>query len=244
MKRRIALTLIVTAAVLATGCGERPAPAAEQTPARDGWVMPPIIDAVEAGRGDLGVSGQASPLGRVVVSGPGGQAYAAGADEDGRFELRIPRPAHDALFVVEARVGQLGYPAPYRLLVAADPAGPIALLTVGAPTRRLDPAGAGVDAIDSDGRATFVSGRAAPGADIEVEVGGVRTVTATPDGRWSLAAPGNGSSPVRVGGVELAPPGGEAAADGVLERAGAGWRFSWSIPGGARQTTWFPGEAS
>ncbi len=237
MKRPIAPALIVAAALVAGGCGQRPAPTTSDAPVDTGWVMPPVIDAVASVGSTLSLSGRAAPLGRVVISGPGGQAYAVGADQAGRFDLRIPRPTRDTLFTVEARAGQLGYPAPYRLLVAADPAGPIGLLSVGAATHRLDAAGP-LDAMDSDGEAVLLSGRAAPGAPVDVEVGGPRPVQTGPDGRWTLALPGAGS--VRVGSVVYALPAGQAAGEGLLERAGAGWRISWSTPAGGRQTTWFP----
>lgn len=238
MKRPIAKTLIIVAALVASGCGQPISPTATDAPAQDGWVMSPTIDAVTSLGSSLSISGQAAPLGRVVISGPGGQAYAVGADDQGRFDLRVPRPGRDTLFLVEARAGQLSYPAPYRLLLAAEPSGPVGLLSLGAPTRRLDPGG-GLDAHDSDGTAAFLSGRATPGVAVAVVAGEARMVTAGPDGRWAVALPDAGLGLVSVGALSYAPPVGPAP-DGSLERSGAGWRISWSGPGGARQTTWFP----
>lgn len=238
MKRPIASTLILAAALLAGACGEQAAPKAADAPVEGGWVMPPIVDAVTAAGGDLRLQGRAGPLGRVVISGPGGRAYAAAADVEGRFDLPIPRPVKDTVFVVEARSGQLSYPAAYRLLVSAAPNGPMGLLSIGAPTRRLDP-GQGLDAVDSDGTAVFLSGRAAPDAMVQIDLGGPRTATTDAQGRWTLAASGSGGA-VRVGDQTYAAPTGPGAVDGVLERAGAGWRITWASPGGARQTTWFP----
>ncbi|WGM31232.1 hypothetical protein [Brevundimonas sp. NIBR11] len=242
MKRRIASTL--TAALSLVGvlvlcaCGEQAQPATE-TAQESGWVMPPQVDAVAATGRELIVRGQAAPLGRVVVSGAGDLAYAVGADDEGRFELRVPRPAQDTLFRVEARMGQAGFPAPYRLLISANPRAPIALLTIGAPTRRLDGAG-GLDAVDTDGRAAFVSGRAPAGSDVVIDGSAQRRATADAAGRWRLAGSGDGTTPLKIGGRTYAPqPGGASAAD-VLERAGAGWRIAWSSPGGGEQTTWFP----
>ena len=238
MKRRIASTVAAAAGLLAAGCGSPEQPEAEATP-EISWVMPPEIDAVAASGRELVVRGQASPLGRVVVSGAGDLAYAVGADAEGRFELRVPRPVQDTLFQVEARVGQEGFPAPYRLLVGADPQAPIALLAIGAPTQRLDP-GPGLDAVDSDGRAAFVSGRAAPRAQVLIEGEGARTVSTDDAGRWRLAGAGAGGTPIRIGGVTYRPAPGAAAAPGMLERAGEGWRIDWTSPGGGRQSTWFP----
>ena len=245
MKRRIASTLPVALAgaalLAAAGCGQQAQPEAEATP-ETSWVMSPDIDEVVSSGRELIVRGQASPLGRVVVSGAGDLAYAVGADAEGRFELRVPRPAQDTLFQVEARVGQEGFPAPYRLLIGADSRAPIALLAIGAPTQRLD-GGPGLDAVDTDGTAALVSGRAAPEAEVVVEGSVQRTVTADKAGRWRLAGLGDGAAPIRVSTVAYSPAPGGAAAPDTLERAGDGWRIAWSSPGGGRQSTWFPDRA-
>lgn len=238
MKRPIASTLAVLAAMAGSACSDQTAPAAETTQ-ESGWVMPPEIDGVASSGGELIVRGQASPLGRVVVSGAGDLAYAVGADAEGRFELRVPRPAHDMLFLVEARVGQAGFPAPYRLLIGADPSSPIALLAIGAPTQRLD-AGSGLDAVDTDGRAAFVSGRAPSGTEVVIAGDVQRTVRADAQGRWRLAGSGDGSSRITVDGTAYAPAPGGAATPDTLRRSGAGWSIAWSSPGGGRQSTWFP----
>ncbi len=234
--------MAVLAALTVSACGQQAQPAAETTQ-ESGWVMPPEIDAVAASGRELIVRGQASPLGRVVVSGAGDLAYAVGADAEGRFELRVPRPAHDTLFLVEARVGQAGFPAPYRLLIGADPSAPIALLAIGAPTQRLD-AGAGLDAVDTDGRAAFVSGRAAPGSAVVIEGSVQRTVTADEHWRWRLAGSGDGTTPITVDGTAYAPVPGAVATPDTLQRTGAGWNIAWSSPGGGRQSTWFPDHAA
>ena len=238
MKRPIASILAATVGLIVSACGEQALPATEATQ-ETGWVMPPEIDEVASTGRELIVRGQASPLGRVVVSGAGDLAYAVGADAEGRFELRVPRPAHDTLFLVEARAGQAGFPAPYRLLIGADPSAPIALLAIGAPTQRLD-AGPGLDAVDTDGRAAFVSGRATAGAEVVIEGSVQRRVMADEDGRWRLAGSGDGSTPITIDGRAYAPDPGGAATPGALLRTGAGWSITWSSPGGGRQSTWFP----
>lgn len=242
MKRPIASRLAaILAPALALGvaaCGQ-PAPPAEEAAPISGWIMPPAIDAVAASGADLMISGHAAPQGRVVVSGAGGLAYAAGADAEGRFELRVPRPAQDTLFVVEARAGEIGLPAPYRLLIGSDPQAPIALLAIGAPTRRLDPAPS-LDAVDSDGRAAFLSGRAPSGRAVVVGGAADRPVVADAEGRWRLTGVGDGAADVVVDGARYSPLPIGGGPPGVLERAGTGWRIVWVSPGGGRQTTWFP----
>jgi len=246
MKRRIfagGMLALVTGAVAACSAPER---AAAPEPARAaGWVTPPMIDAVERGPNSLIVRGRAAPQGRVVLRGVGETAYAAGADDQGRVELRIQPPTVDTLFVVETRNGQDAAPAPYRMLASRDPAGPIALLAAGAPTRRLDRAGA-LDVIDSDGRALLASGRAQPGTAVSVSVGsGAATqVLAGEDGRWSLmlAAPGGAAADVTVAGRLYRYPGpGTATSEGLtLEPVESGWRASWGLSPASRQSSWFP----
>lgn len=238
MKRPIASTLGLVAVLSLSACGQPTLPA-EKAAHETGWIMPPVVDAVAASGRELVVTGQAAPLGRVVVMAGSDLAYAVGADAEGRFSLRVPRPAQDTLFTVEARLGQVGYPAPYRLLIGASPDAPIALLAPGAPTRRLDP-GPALDAVDSDGRAAFLSGRAEPGRSVLVRGLAERTAVADGQGRWRMAGAGDGSLQITVDGVAYSPmPVGAQAADG-LERAGNGWRIAWTSPGGGRQSTWFP----
>lgn len=242
MKRPIALGLTVVAMSAVSACGDRPAPEARTDPVPDTWVTPPQIDTVTGTGSGLSVRGSAAPLGRVVVAQQGGQAYAVAADAEGRFELRIPRPRQDTLYVVEARAGQLSYPAPYRLLVAGDPAGPSALLSIGAPTVRLDP-GPSLDAVDSDGRAAVLSGRAPPESVVEVAAGPGPALGVVSNGRWNVTVAGGVVEPLEVDGIGYTPPSGMPSADGVLVRAGRGWQIRWEGAGGARQSTWFPDRA-
>lgn len=238
MKRPIASTLGFMALLALSACGEATLPAEEEAQ-ETGWVMPPVIDTVAGPGAELIVTGHAAPIGRVVVKGAGDLAYAVGADEAGRFELRVPRPAQDTLFTVEARLGQTAYPAPYRLLIGGDASAPIALLTIGAPTIRLDP-GPSLDAVDSDGRAAFLSGRATEGRAVTVRGIAQRTAVADAQGRWRMAGAGDGTIPITVDGTAYAPTPSPGGAENRLERAGNGWWIAWSSPEGGRQWTWFP----
>ncbi|WP_269513392.1 hypothetical protein [Brevundimonas subvibrioides] len=240
MKRPFAIQLMFGVALIVTGCG---APAEKQAgpqAATDGWVAGPQVDQVSRAAGIIRVSGTAAPFGRVVLTGPDGVAYAAGADETGHFDIRLPAPRTDALLAVEAQVGQIAYPAPGRLLVSADPGGPVALLGIGAPTRRLDGTGA-LDAVDADGRAGFLSGRATANTDVTIVRNGVSlTAASDPQGRWTLAIGGDVGAPIQIGDRAFVPPAMTEATSGSLVRAGQGWRIGWISPDGARQVTWLP----
>jgi hypothetical protein len=243
MKRPFAIHLVFGIALIVTGCG---APAEKQAGPRaatDGWMTGPQVDQVLRAAGDIRVSGTAAPFGRVVLTGSDGVAYAAGADEAGHFDIRLPAPRTDALLAVEAQVGQIAYPVPGRLLVSADPRGPIALLGIGAPTRRLDGTGA-LDAVDADGRAGFLSGRATPNTDVMIVRNGVSlTAASDPLGRWTLAIGSGLGAPIQIGDRAFIPPAMVEVTSGRLVRAGQGWRIGWVGPDGARQVTWLPDRA-
>ncbi len=245
MKRRIFTGGMLALVIGAAGCSAPEGLTAPEPARSGGWVTPPMIDSVARGPTSLIVRGRAAPMGRVVLRGAGETAYAAGADDQGRVELRIQPPAVDTLFVVETRNGQDAAPAPQRLLVSRDPAGPIALLAAGAPTRRLDRDGA-LDVVDSDGRALLASGRAAPGTSVSVAVGGGAATEALTgdDGRWSLMLAASGGAPVdiTVAGRRYRYPGpGAAPTEGfALEAVEGGWRASRRLSPASRQSSWFP----
>lgn len=257
MKRRIFANdiaarsaLILTVALTGLGAASCSQPEQLNTPttqAGSGWVMPPQIESVERTLSGLRVRGRAGPQGRVVLRSVGGTAYAVGADDKGRFDLQIRLPATDTLFLVEAQNGQEASPAPYQMLVSHDPAGPIALLSSGAATRRMGRAGP-LDVVDSDGHALMASGRAAPGSPVPVSAGGrpplqVRTGR---DGRWNvtLTTEGAGPAEIVVAGRRYAYPGPSLGnASGLaIASSPTGWSVSWPISPRSRQNSWFPVE--
>ncbi len=247
MKRPMFDTAAMAALICAaTGCSPpAAAPAAEPPAGNDAgaWTRPPLIRAVERVAGGLIFTGQAEPGARVVLRSDSGPGHAAAADAEGRFRIRMSAPTGDLLLRPEIQDGQDSSPAPERLLIVAGGRGPMAILRAGAATRRLDRAPA-LGAVDSDGRMRLVSGRAAPGGvTVDLQAGGeAGQVTPDASGRWSLAlGPSAGPDEIRVGDRDFIWPG-EAAAGAAqgVERAGSGWRVTWSGPAGGRQTTWLP----
>lgn len=228
------------ALLLASGlaaCGDRAAEtAAAEGAATSGWAIPPRIDSVVAAQGVLIFKGQAQPGGRVVLRSAEGAAYAAVADDRGGFDIRMAAPTGPVMLTPETQVGQEASPAPQRLMILDGGRGPIALLTPGAPARRLD-AAPSLGAVDADGRSVLVSGRAAPGGDVSVQIDDRPSVAVQtgPDGAWSLPAEGVGARRITVEGEVFAYPGA-----GPAGRAGKGWRIDWTAPDGARQSTWLP----
>ncbi len=254
MKRSIfaALTAFPLAgALVLAGCGERAGEAAPAQSAESEWTATPVIhQAVRDARG-LRVTGVTAPRGRVVLRGGDGPAFATGSDAEGRFTLQISNQATDTLFAVESQRGEQAAPAPYDLLVAKDPAGPIVMLAEGAPSRRLDGQGV-LDAIDSDGRALVASGRASPRSAVSIRAGDdvVLETVADAGGRWSavLMPEGAGPTTVTMGERRYDYPGPGAAPTSVpgdrravrFDPAGQGWRAAWRLADGGWRSSWFP----
>lgn len=228
------------------GCSPPATPESETPRARtsvEGWTRPPTIETVRRAPTGLIFVGQSEPGARVVLRSDSGPAHAASADSQGRFEIRMEAPAVDLLLRPETQVGQEAAPSPERLLIVAGPQGPVAMLTAGGGTRRLDAAPA-LGAVDSDGRLRLLSGSGSPGGPpIEVQAGN-ETGRVTPDasGRWSLVlTPSSGPEEIRVAGQAFIWPGDRTDDTAFqVERSGAGWRVVWRGPAGGRQTTWLP----
>lgn len=254
MKRSIfaALTAFPLAgALVLTGCGERAGEAAPAQSAESEWTATPVIhQAVRDARG-LRVTGVTAPRGRVVLRGGDGPAFATGSDAAGRFTLQVSNQATDTLFAVESQRGEQAAPAPYDLLVAKDPAGPIVMLAEGAPSRRLDGQDV-LDAIDSDGRALLAVGRAPPRSGVTIRLGDRAALDAVADaeGRWTAVLIPEGAGPltVSVGGrsFDYPGPGPAPSSETVgarhvrLERSGQGWRAVWRLGDGSWRSSWFP----
>ncbi len=239
MKRRNVLCAVIalSAASGLAACGDGAADtAAAEGAATAGWAIPPRIDSVVRAQATLIFKGQAQPGGRVVLRSAEGAAYAAVADDQGRFDIRMATPAGSVTLTPETQVGQEASPAPQRLVILDGGRGAVALLTPGAPARRLS-ATPSLAAVDADGRSALVSGRAAPGGEVPVQIDDRPAVAVQvgPDGGWSLPVDGVGPRRIAVGGDVFAYPGA-----GPAGRAGEGWRVDWAAPDGARQSTWLP----
>ena len=245
MKRPIALALALGGALClilaACGRGDREVDAKGVEP--DAWPSPPSVRAVLLDGQTLVIRGVASPAGRVVLRQEAGEGYAVTADNQGRFEIRLPRPSGDLILAPELQVGQDAAEAPQTLVVLGQGAGPAALLRPGMTALRLTGGGA-LSAVDSDGAVLIAGGRAPAGSTVQIAAGG-QTLQAVADtgGQWTrMLGPVTGPQRIVVNGRDYDYPGAVASAGGahVSMRAGRGWRIAWSLPGGARQSTWLP----
>ncbi len=213
--------------------------------AGSGWIMPPSVTGLRRDGTELVVSGQADPGGRVVLRTPAGRAYAAVADAQGLFEVRLT--AVDGLVLApEAQLGQESVPAPGRMVILDAARGSAVLLSPGGTSRRLGE-GPVLSSVDHDGRAVILSGHAAPGANVRVEVPGRGPIQVQADaaGQWRIGMDGSPPSEVRVEGQVFAVPalsvdgGDNASAITRVERKD-GVLLKWQAPDGAPQASWLP----
>ncbi|MFW2341317.1 hypothetical protein [Brevundimonas sp.] len=208
--------------------------------------MPPSVTGLRRDGAELVVSGQADPGGRVVLRTPAGRAYAAVADTGGIFEVRLT--AVDGLVLTpEAQLGQETVPAPGRLMILDAAQGAAVLLSPGGSSRRLGE-GPALSSVDHDGRAVILSGQAAPGSNVRVEVPGRGPIQVQADasGQWRLGMDGSPPSEVRVDGQTFAVPGMSVADTDApapiitrVERED-GFLLKWQAPDGAPQASWLP----
>ena len=227
-------------------------PAPQQTPNAQppeevsrGWSRTPQINLVRRDGGDLVFSGLAESGARVVLRNEADAAFAAVADDRGRFEIRMAAPRGDLWLRPETQTGQTAAVSPDLLVIIAGGQGPIVLLRPGAATRRLAAAPA-LGAIDSDGRTRRLSGRTtteSPSLEIAVD-GAPLVVMPDTQGRWNaVTTPDASFRTVAVANQVFTWPGdGVRSAARSVERAGDGWRIHWPMDGGY-QTVWLPDSA-
>lgn len=239
MKRRIIAMGIVSALLSACSGGDEGATRPEDASTASAWVQPPRIDGAVRDRQSLIVRGSAAADARVVLRGTDGSGVAVSTDKAGRFELRIPLPSGDLRLTPEVQMGEDASASPETLVVIRGEAGPIVLIAAGEPTLRLDGRGA-LDAVDSDGGASIVSGRNT-GTPPSISINGqAAPVTAETSGDWRVARSGMGAMSITVDGEAFDFPGMGAQSDFTPVRAGSGWRMTWPTGPSGRQTTWLP----
>lgn len=244
MRPRNRLSLMMLALAVAACSQGRADPTEQAQEAGSAWRSPPHVEAVRASGADISVSGQAAPGARVALRGAEGVVFAASADDSGRFDIRMPAPANPVLLTPEVQTGQEASPAPEQLLILAGGRGPIAALTPGGPSRRLD-ARQPLGAVDWDGRMLALSGSVETGVPVRLVIDGRPAIEATGDkaGRWAAVAGGRpGPADISVNGRRYAYPGADPAG-AAPTRAGEGWLIRQPLGEAGFQTTWLPDAA-
>lgn len=222
---------------------DRPVGAAQNDVPSSSWNQTPVIEAVQVTGREVRLSGSAQPGARIVLRSVAGAAYAAVANNEGRFDIRMDAPTSDLWLKPETQVGQDAATSPDTLLIPSGGQGPTAMLRAGGPTRRLDRAPL-LGAVDSDGQARRLAGQTAQGSrTVPVQVGEV-SVQAFPDasGRWNVVLGAEAAGDRIVIGDQTFIWPGQGDAGGQIprrERAGQGWRAVWS-EAGVIQTVWLP----
>lgn len=249
MKRAMSwyLTMATATTLVLAACkpaAESPAVSAPEAIASSDWSQTPVIEEVRTTDREIQLSGSAQPGARVVLRSAGGAAYAAVANAERLFEIRMDAPTSDLWLRPETQVGQNAMTSPGTLLIPAGGTGPFAVLRPGGPTRRLDQAPA-LAAIDSDSQARRLSGRTTAGNQtLSILVGDV-SMQVFPDaaGYWDVVlGPEAAGNQIVIGDQTFIWPGSAETRLGqapIRERAGQGWRIVWS-EAGAVQTVWLP----
>lgn len=233
MMKRLGLLLCAVGAL--TGC-QAPSSSRDDASAEpSAWLRPPQIDSVRREGGRAIVSGRADPGARVVLRGEAGAAFAAAADREGRFVVRVAETGGDLILTPEVQNGQDAAASPDRLALLAS--GASALLRAGGATWRLDPPAEALDVVDFDGQVILASGRASAGEPVTVKASG-QTLSANTDaqGRWSLILPA-GTLGFSVGTAAYVLP--SWVNDGISP-SNTGQTVNWHTSDGVLQQSWLP----
>lgn len=246
--------LLPLLALSACGDGGRPVWQGEASKAaaaaEAGYLPPPQVRAIKAGRAGLALAGTATPGARIRLGTPTGELRYATANDAGLWTVVIPPAAGLRLFGISMTVGLRSAQAEGYLAVTPD--GHVAQLRAGAgslvlspPSRR--PLILALD-FDRDG-AAMISGVGTIGAEIGLRLDRTASGGTAVDrqGRYSLAL----SRPMTNAGheLEISGEGGEQVVTVDADRpaplgspfranrVSGGWRIDWMTPGGGVQST-------
>lgn len=249
----ISLLSVLCAALLLGACNDRPDQATAITPstvADLGYVTPPSVTGVKRDGPKVSVEGRASPLARVRLANPGGEATETGADKAGQWRMSVAQADSAAIYGLSQRGGGRTLQAEGYVLITQE--GQAVLLRAGVGALMIgDLTGVGVSAIDVDrDGGAVVSGRATAGGFVSARIDGrpVGEGKGDANGRFSLSltgplAPGRHTLKVfgdglnQVLSIDATPaaPLREGPFRAKPDRSGL--RVDWMTPGGGVQTT-------
>ena len=237
---KYAVTALAVAGTMLSGCGPNGSEQSFERAAVSSWQQPPSVGAVSWLGQMATISGLVSPSARVVFAGERGEAYAVSADAGGNFTLVIDVPNEGLLLRPRIQIGAGTIEGQGALFLASGDRPVAAILFAGEGAYRLDGGGL-LDAVDADGEALILSGRAEKGRDTTLVVNGQNvTVDANSDGRWAVVAPDNGAPiDIVLDGVGYRFPGIQRTA-GVSRIRDSGWLVTRDFGGDAVQSTWLP----
>ncbi len=234
-----------------------PIPPADVQSAQVGYLQAPRLTATTLLDRSFSVKGSAAKGARIRLSSPEGQAFGTTADDQGVWQIDVPRsaarPQQALLFGLSEDIEGRIIQAEFYVALLSDPQVPVVLLRAGTGAQTL--ANGTVFAIttadfDSAGGLT-VSGFAPAGKPIKASLDGSGAIEtfAGQDGRFSLGlAP---STPAVARQIEIQSgidqrtlsldvsahrlPAGTLA---DTTRLVGGWRIDWTTPSGGVQTTY------
>lgn len=258
-RRWIVLTLLIVAG-LSSACAPKsgdPLPPADVQSAQVGYLQAPRLTATILSDRSFSVTGVAAKGARIRLSSPEGQAFGTTADDQGVWQIDVPRNAAMAqkamLFGLSEDIEGRIIQAEFYVALLPDPQVPVVLLQAGTGAQTLSQGAAfAITTADFDRAGGLtVSGFAPAGKPITASLDGSGAIDtfAGQDGRFSLGLPGSAPTMVRqiqiLSGMDrralrldVSVPRLPAGALAVTTRLASGWRIDWTTPSGGVQTTY------
>jgi hypothetical protein len=216
-----------------------------------GYAAAPVITAVaQSGPGNLVITGQAQPDGRVRVLYGQQRAIGVTADANGRFSAELPASPEGSVFDLSTEDNGRLIHAEGRLFVPPGQPGKAVLLRPGSASLPITPQGLGIAVVDYDSAGALgITGRAGPKAALDVWVDG--EIRAQPNSRddgvftamTQIAPPDEAARTVSIAAdaastswkrnIAVTKPVGGDRVTPIPE----GWRVDWTLPAGGTQTT-------
>jgi len=251
---------ISIAAGLVSACAPKandPIPPADVQSAQVGYLQAPRLTATTLSDRSFSVKGIAAKGARVRLSSPEGQAFGTTADDQGVWQIDVPRnaarPQQALLFGLSEDIEGRIIQAEFYVALLPDPQVPVVMLRAGTGAQTL--ANGTVFAIttadfDSAGGLT-VSGFAPAGKPVKASLDRAAAIEsfAGQDGRFSLGLPSSAPTIVRqiqiLSGMDqrtlsldVSDHRLPAVTLADTKRLVGGWRIDWTTPSGGVQTTY------
>jgi len=237
-------------------------PPADLQSAQVGYLQAPRLTATTLLDRSFSVKGVAAKGARIRLSSPEGQAFGTTADDQGVWQIDVPRnaagPQQALLFGLSEDIEGRIIQAEFYVALLPDPQVPVVLLRAGTGAQTLfHGASFAITTADFDGAgALTVSGFAPAGKPIKASLNGSATIEsfAGQDGRFSVGLPSSAPTVMRqiqiLSGMDQRTLRVDVSAHrlpaGTLAdttRLASGWRIDWTTPSGGIQTTFVQSPA-
>jgi len=251
---------ISIAAGLVSACAPKandPIPPADVQSAQVGYLQAPRLTATTLSDRSFSVKGIAAKGARVRLSSPEGQAFGTTADDQGVWQIDVPRnaarPQQALLFGLSEDIEGRIIQAEFYVALLPDPQVPVVMLRAGTGAQTLfNGAAFAITTADFDGAGGLtVSGFAPAGKPVKASLEGSGAIEtfAGQDGRFSLGLAPSTPAVARQIEIQSGVDHRTLSLDVSAHRLPAvtladttrlvgGWRIDWTTPSGGVQTTY------